>query len=79
MTLGKRLADRVVNELRPEVDKLANKATRKTLPSDTEERRVQVVRELAEGVDELLDNVHISVTVGDRSFTVKGFGPDEDD
>ena len=69
----------ITNNIVGEVRKLTDKANRKTLPSDTEKRRLQVARELAEGFDELLDSVEIHVTVGDRSFTVKGFGPHEDE
>ena len=68
-------AHEIVSNLAPEVDRLTEKANRKVLPSDSEERRVKVMRELVEELDELLDNVEVHVTVGDRTFTVRGFRP----
>ena len=55
--------------------RLTEKANRKGLPSNTEERRVMVMRELAKVLDELLDNVESDVTVADRAFTARGFAP----
>ena len=68
-------ANEIVSHLAPELDRLTEKANRKVLPSDSEEQRVKVMRELVEELDELLDNVEVHVTAGARTFTVKGFGP----
>ena len=74
-TVATKWADQIVSNLGPEVVRLTEKADRKVLPSDSEEQRVKVIRELVEELDELLDNIEVNVTVGGRTFTVKGFGP----
>ena len=73
VAVAQQWANQIVSNLAPEVHRLAEHANRKVLPSDSEDRRVQVMRELIKELDELLDDVKVNVSVGDRTFTVRGF------
>ena len=71
--VGQRWANAIVGALREQASTIIERAHGKVGPHDSNERRLEVMRELGEELEELLDSVEIRVTVGERSFTVKGF------